>query len=301
MSDNPSGREVTSVGLRSVISERQRRFGEELRRLREATGMSGPEIGELMGMKGPAVSHTEAGRLSLNIERLHVWLDVCEMTDPDYRAGMATMCRSNGKGWWNDYRPHVVPEALDLAEFEADSTAFSNYQTLLIPGLLQTRAYSEVIHDYAEKKVEFRRRRQQVVTAEDATPFHAVIHEAALQMMYGGPTVMRDQLNHLIEMSRLPRVTIQILPFDCTVYASTDTAFMLMHGAHPRLDTVMLENPHGPTFLGDPAGVAAFRRKFDRLKGMALPPLDASAPGPSPAFRDSWGMIQHVRYKLLGR
>ncbi|CAN3982307.1 hypothetical protein KPATCC21470_4995 [Kitasatospora purpeofusca] len=264
--------------------------------------MSGPEIGELMGMKGPAVSHTEAGRLSLNIERLHVWLDVCDMTDPDYRAGMAAMCQSSGRGWWSAYRPHVVPEALDLAEFEAAATSYSNYQTHLIPGLLQTKAYSEVIHEYAEKKVEFRLRRQQRITAEDATtPFRAVIHEGALRMMYGGPAVMRDQLNHLIDMARLPHVTIQILPFDCTVYASTDTAFMLMHGTHPRLDTVMFENPHGPTFLGDPAGVAAFRRKFDRLKGMALPPLDAAAPGPSAAFRDSWGMIQHIRYKLLGR
>ncbi|WP_344341948.1 helix-turn-helix transcriptional regulator [Kitasatospora putterlickiae] len=301
MSNHPSGREVTSMGLRGVISERQRRFGEELRRLREATGMSGPEIGELMGMKGPAVSHTEAGRLSLNIERLHVWLDVCDMTDPDYRAGMATMCQSSGRGWWSDYRPHVVPRALDLAEFEAAANSFSNYQTHLIPGLLQTKAYSEVIHEYAEKKVEFRRRRQQVIAGENAVPLHAVIHEAALHMMYGGPAVMRDQLNHLIEMAHLPHVTVQILPFDCTVYASTDTAFMLMHGPHSRLDTVVLEDPHGSTFLGDPEGVAAFRRKFDRIKGIALPPLDTNVPGPSPAFRDSWGMIQHVRYKLLGR
>ncbi|MCX4687263.1 helix-turn-helix domain-containing protein [Kitasatospora purpeofusca] len=289
------------MGLRGVVSERQRRFGEELRRLREATGMSGPEIGELMGMKGPAVSHTEAGRLSLNIERLHVWLDVCGMTDPDYRAGLTAMCQGTGRGWWSDYRSHVVPGALDLAEFEDAATAFSNYQTQLIPGLLQTKAYSEVIHEYADKKVEFRLRRQQVITAEHATPFHAVIHEAALHMMFGGPAVMREQMNHLIEMALLPRVTIQILPFDCTVYASTDTAFMLMHGPHSRLDTVVLEHPHGSTFLGDSEGVAAFRRKFDRLKGMALPPLNANVSGPSSAVRDSWGMIQHVRYKLLGR
>ncbi|MFJ4666888.1 helix-turn-helix domain-containing protein [Kitasatospora purpeofusca] len=301
MSGHPSGREVTSVGLRGVVSERQRRFGEELRRLREGAGMSGPEIGELMGMKGPAVSHTEAGRLSLNIERLHVWLDVCGMTDPDYRAGMAAMCQSSGRGWWSEYRPYVVSDAIDLAEFEDAAKAFSSYQTHLIPGLLQTKAYAEVMHEYAEKKVEFRRRRQQVITTESATPFHAVIHEAALRMLYGGPAVMRDQLNHLVDMANLPHVTIQILPFDCTVYASTDTAFMVMHGAQSRLDTVLVENPHGSSFLGDPEGVAKFRRKFDRIKGMALPPLDSSASGPSPAFRDSLGMIQHIRYKLLGR
>ncbi|WP_405005814.1 helix-turn-helix domain-containing protein [Kitasatospora purpeofusca] len=289
------------MGFRTDISERQRRFGDELRRLRNTAGLSAAEIGDVLGMKGPAVSHTEAGRLGLNLERLTLWLDTCGVNDAEYRAGLVAMCRSNGKGWWSEYRAHVVSEALDLAEFEASSASIGSYQTHLIPGLLQTKAYSEVILEYAEKKAEFRRRRQQLITAENAPPFHAVIHEAALHMMYGGPAVMRGQLSHLIEMARLPHVTIQILPFDCTVYASTDTAFVLMHGPHSRLDTVLLENPHGPTFLGDPEGVATFRRKFDRLKGIALPPLDAAAPGPSPAFRDSWGMIQHVRYKLLGR
>ncbi|MFD7415900.1 helix-turn-helix domain-containing protein [Kitasatospora purpeofusca] len=289
------------MGFRTDISERQRRFGDELRRLRNAAGLSAAEIGDLLGMKGPAVSHTEAGRLGLNLERLTLWLDTCGVTDPDYRAGLVAMCQSNGKGWWSEYRPHVVPESLDLAEFEATSTSFGSYQTHLIPGLLQTKAYSEVILGYTERKVEFRGRRQRLITTESAPPFHAVIHEAALHMAYGGPAVMREQLSHLIEMARLPHVTIQILPFDCTVYASTDTAFLLMHGPHTRLDTVLLENPHGPTFLGDPEAVATFRRKFDRLKGMALPSLDASTPGPSLTHRDSWGMIQHIRYKLLGR
>ncbi|MFF2661418.1 helix-turn-helix domain-containing protein [Kitasatospora sp. NPDC058032] len=289
------------MGFRTDISERQRRFGDELRRLRNSAGLSSAEIGDVLGMKSPAVSHTEAGRLGLNLERLDLWLDTCGAHDPEYRAGLIAMCKSNGKGWWTEYRPHVLPAALDLAEFEAAATGFSSYQTHLIPGLLQTKAYSEVIHEYAESKVEFRRRRQHVISVEDAPNFHAVIHEAALHMTYGGPGVMRDQLNHLIEMARLPHVAIQILPFDCAVYASTDTAFMVMHGPHSRLDTVLLENPHRSTFLGDPEGVAAFRRKFDRIKGLALPPLDAASSGPSPAFRDSWGMIQHVRYKLLGR
>ncbi|MFF2040120.1 helix-turn-helix domain-containing protein [Kitasatospora sp. NPDC058170] len=289
------------MGLRSGITERQRRFGEELRRLREAADLSGPEIGELLGMKGPAVSHTEAGRLTLNVERLHVWLDTCQVTDPDYRAGLIAMCQSNSKGWWSDFRPHVHSTALDLAELEASATGLDSYQTLLIPGLLQTKAYSETILEYAEKKVEFRRKRQHVLNVENAPPFRAVIHEAALHMMYGGPTVMRDQLNHLVEVARLPHVTIQILPFDCTAYSSTDAPFVLAHGRHHRLDTVLLEHPHNSSFLGDPEGVASFRRKFDQLRSLALPPLDSAAASPSPTSRDSCGLLQHIRYKVQGR
>ncbi|WP_195911074.1 helix-turn-helix domain-containing protein [Streptomyces kaniharaensis] len=289
------------MGLRTEVSERQRRFGEELRRLRDAAGVSAPEMGAMMGMKGPAVSHTEAGRLSINLDRLHIWLEACRVTDPDYRAALIAMSESTGKGWWTSYRGLVRPTAIDLAEAEASATALDNYETFLIPGLLQTKAYSEVILEYAEKKVEFRRKRQQVLDLENGPPLRVVIHEAALRTNYGGPRVMRNQLNHLVEVGHLPHVTLQVLPFDCTVYADTDTPFMLVAGQHPRLDTVLLEHPHGSFFMGDPEGVAVFRRKFEQLRSLALPPLDAANPAPSPAFRDSSGLIQHIRYTIQGR
>lgn len=289
------------MGFRSGMNERQRRLGEELRRVRDAARLSAAEVGEALGVKGPNISHIEAGRIGLTLERLKVWLDLCKVTDLEFRAGLTSMSESTGKGWWTDFKPHVVPSALDLAEFEASATALDSYQTLLIPGLLQTKAYSEVIHDYAEKKVEFRQRRQERLTAENAPPFRTVIHEAALHMMYGGPAIMRDQLNHLIEVSRLPHVTIQILPFECTSYSSTETPFVLMHGAHPRLDTVLLEQPHSSYFLGDPEDVAAFRRKFERIRGLALPPLHATTSSPSSTHHDSLGLIQHIRYKVQER
>ncbi|MFB7127521.1 MULTISPECIES: helix-turn-helix transcriptional regulator [Streptomycetaceae] len=292
--------EGTPMAFRTGISERQRRFGEELRRVRDAAGRSALEIGQAIGVKGPAVSHIESGRMGLNLDRLNVWLDLCEITDTDYRAGLAAMSKGSKTAWWNDYKPHVHPTAIDLAEAEASATALDSYQTLLIPGLLQTKAYSEIIHDYAEKRVEFRQRRQELLAVENAPPFHAVIHEAALHMMYGGPTIMRDQLNHLIEVSRLPHVTVQILSFDCTTYSRSETPFVLMHGAHVRLDSVLLEHPHDSDFLGDPEDVAAFRRRFERLRGLALPPLNTATPS-SPSHRDSWGLIQHVRYKIQGR
>lgn len=263
--------------------------------------MSLPELGDLVGMKGPAVSHTESARLGINPARLNLWLDACHANDPEYRAGLLDMSQSNGKGWWTDYRHHVPTSALDLAEFERSATRLDTYETLLIPGLLQTKAYSEIILDYSEKPVDFRQERQRILSIENKTPFHAVIHEAALRMMYGGPTIMRDQLNHLIEVGRLPHITIQILPFDCTVFARTDTPFMLLHGGHAKLDTVLMEQPQGSPFLGDPEAVASFRRQFERLRGLALPPLSASASEPSPTSRDSWGLLQHARYAVQGR
>ncbi|MFI6447366.1 helix-turn-helix domain-containing protein [Kitasatospora sp. NPDC050543] len=286
------------MGLRAEISERQRRFGEELRRLRMAAGLSAPEMGIKIGMKGPAVSHTEAGRLGINLERLDTWLDACGCDDLEFRAALIAMGRSTGKGWWSTYKGVMNASALDLAESEAAAISLDSYETLLIPGLLQIEPYAEVILSGDPDKVRFRLDRQHVLVGPDAPPLHAVVHEAALHAMYGGSAVMKRQLDHLVEMSELPQVTIQILPFSCAEYASTDTTFMMLGGAHDELDTVLMEHPAGSVYLGAPEAIAAYREKFARLKSLALPPLDASPSSRSHAERDSWGLIQHIRYTL---
>ncbi|MDY0809815.1 helix-turn-helix transcriptional regulator [Kitasatospora purpeofusca] len=294
-------RGASSVGLRVEISERQRRFGEELRRMRLATGLSAPEAGAAVGIKGPAVSHTEAGRLSLNTERLERWMDACGCDDPGYRAALISMGRATGRGWWTGFKAHAHPSALDLAEFEATAAALDTYETLLIPGLLQIEPYARVILKTAsetESRLRFRMERQKVLHGENPPTLHAVIHEAALHTRYGGAAVMRKQLHHLIEMSRLPHITIQILPSDCTQYTMTEATFIIVGAAHPLLDTVLMEHPAGSVYWGEPEAVAKYRENFAELAGLALPPLEVDESGRLPARRDSWGLIQHILYKL---
>ncbi|MER7707629.1 DUF5753 domain-containing protein [Kitasatospora sp. NPDC097605] len=127
---------------------------------------------------------------------------------------------SNGKGWWSAFKGFVHTSALDLAESESTAASLSSYETLLIPGLLQVPRYSEVILSGDEKKMAFRRSRQQAIDEDGAVPFHAVIHEAALHTRFGGSAAMREQLDYLVEVSELPHITIQILPFRCTDYVA---------------------------------------------------------------------------------
>lgn len=286
------------MALRTQISERQRRFGAELRRLREGAGLAVKDAGALVGMGGPQLSHIEAGRTGLDPDRLTVLLGAYGHMDETYVAALQQMGLSNGKGWWSSFKGFVMSSALDLAESESSAVALSSYETLLIPGLLQVSGYSETILSRDQKKVEFRRGRQQVISGDGAVPLHAVIHEAALRTQFGGPEVMREQLDYLVEVSKLPHVTIQILPFRCTEYVSTDTPFMLVHGPHSELDTVLMEHPGGSTFHGDPDSLTAFRSKFERLKSLALPELDATRSLRARTEHDSLGLIQHVRYTL---
>ncbi|WP_406113228.1 helix-turn-helix domain-containing protein [Kitasatospora purpeofusca] len=286
------------MALRTQISERQRRFGAELRRLREGAGLAVKDAGALVGMGGPQLSHIEAGRTGLDPDRLTVLLDAYGHMDETYVAALQQMGLSNGKGWWSSFKGSVTTTALDLAESESTAASLSSYETLLIPGLLQIPSYSEVMLSGDKKKLEFRQSRQRVVGGDTAIPFHAVIHEAALHTRFGGSNAMRDQLDHLVEVSELPHITIQILPFRCTDFVSTGTPFMIVHGRHRDLDTVLSEHPGGTSYLSDQEELAFYHEKFEQLKSVALPALDASRPLRSRVEHDSWGLIQHLRYTL---
>ncbi|MFJ2776461.1 helix-turn-helix domain-containing protein [Kitasatospora sp. NPDC087315] len=294
------------MGYKGPISQRQRRFGEELQRLRLAAGLSAPEAGALVGMKSPAVSHTEAGRITLNPERLEIWLDAYGCTNPAYRATLAEMGRSTGKGWWTEFEGRVPPLALELAEIEDRSVRLDSYDSLYVPGVLQLPGYTEAIYEDADPEsrweataeVRFRMERQRILTDNKQRQFRFVIHEAALRMRFAGETVMRAQLLHLLETAELPNVTIQVLPFTAPKHAPLSASFLFCDPGCTDLSTIILSGPKRAEHLGDPADIAAYHQKFQQLSDRALPAIGASESLRKLACRDSWGLVQHLLYLL---
>lgn len=254
-------------------------------------------------MKGPAVSHTEAGRITLNPERLEVWLDAYGCTDLTYRKVLAEMGRSTGKGWWSNFDSKVPDLSLDLAELEDRATRLDNYETLYIPGLLQLPQYTEAIYDGGSGKwdtatqIEFRIARQQILTDGQQREFHFVIHEAALRMLFPGVEVMRAQLEHLLDMGEHPNVTIQILPFAAPSKPSHSGTFLLCDPGCVDLATIVLDVPGRAEHSGTPENIVAYRRKFQQLSEIALPAVDATA-ARGRNSQSSWGLLQHLLYPL---
>ncbi|MFJ7276598.1 helix-turn-helix domain-containing protein [Kitasatospora sp. NPDC098663] len=292
------------MGYKGPISQRQRRFGEELQHLRTAAGLSSADAGALVGMKVPAVSHTEAGRITLNPERLEVWLDAYGCTDPVYRAGLTEMGRSSGKGWWSEFEGKVPTLALDLAEAEDRAQTFSVFDTLHIPGSLQVPGYIEAIYKDAYQDgrwdtataVQFRLQRQRVLT-DSRRQFRFVIHEAALRMRFAGKSVMHEQLLHLVDMAELPNVTIEIIPFDAPKKVPYTGAFLICDPGCTALSTIILDGPKRAIHLGDPSDVVAYHQKFREACDLSLPAVDTSKPRRD-SSRDSWGLLQHLVYQL---
>ncbi|WP_405365430.1 helix-turn-helix domain-containing protein [Kitasatospora sp. NBC_00039] len=296
------------MGYKGPISQRQRRFGEELQRLRVAAGLSASEAGALVGMKGPAVSHTESGRISLNLERLEIWLDAYGCTDIPYRVALAEMGRATGKGWWSAFEDQVPALALDLAELENRTVRLDSYDTLYVPGLLQLPAYTEAIYQdsYRQAKwdvataVRFRMERQQILADGKQRKFRFVIHEAALRMRFAGDAVMRAQLLHLLDVAELPNVTIQVLPFTAPRHAPLSSSFLFCDPGCTDLATIVISGPKRAEHFGDPVDIAAYHEKFEQLSDLALAGVDTSGTLRELSSRDSWGLIQHLVYMLQG-
>ncbi|MDX3225814.1 helix-turn-helix transcriptional regulator [Streptomyces sp. ME19-01-6] len=296
------------MGLRVNPTYRQRRFGAELRKVRERAGMSVADAAALLGMRQPQLSKIEAGRTGMSPERVRALARAAGDIHDAYVDVLEDMAQDPGKGWWSRYRGVLGPSHLDLAELEADAVGLWNYEPMYVPGLLQTAGYATAIHggSYVEnpqavrdQAVEFRMERQKVLVGECAPHIHAIVHESALRVHWGGRTVMRDQLLHLIEVSRLPNVTIQVFPLDTERGVAFNHAFMVIEPNVTELSTVSVDQLGMSEYLGDQEVVGGYRDTFGKLAELALPQVDAASAPEARRAKDSLGLIQHILYPLL--
>jgi hypothetical protein len=254
------------------------------------------------------MSHIETGRTAIPEAKLRALAAAYGCKDKPLIDALVTMGRATGKGWWMEYRDVLQQSALDLAELEATATVHRTFQWIYVHGLLQTPEYMRALFEAADPEapsevvdtfIEFRVRRQKILTRDAPLTFYAVIHEAALHMQFVGADVMRRQIRHLVEMARLPNVRIQILPFKAQLYpARFGTPFVIFESPVPELSTVYVEHPITSRFLGDQKHLAQFTEAFDKLSTVALPALEPAADSKGLGGKDSLSLVQHLLYIL---
>jgi transcriptional regulator with XRE-family HTH domain len=293
------------VGLRSTITERQRRLGFELKQLREQAGLSAAEASERIGMGRAQLSQIETAKTTILTERLRALCDLYGCTDKDYIEALVALSESSGKGWWSAYRRSMKTETLSLAELEAEAVEVRMHQSLFIPGIFQTADYARAIFNSPglgfenfETPLRFRMERQRILTGDNPPTVHAVIHEAALRIRFGGAHVVREQLLRLIDLSRLPNVTIQVYPFSGQAYAAISGNFVHLVPRNPRLGTVVLEQPTGFTYLAEQFHLDSYSALFDLVAKNALAPLAVTTGPETYSVKDSLALIRHLLYAL---
>ncbi|MET7360678.1 helix-turn-helix transcriptional regulator [Streptomyces sp. NPDC005562] len=260
-------------------SIRQRRFGLELRRLREAAGMSAPAAASSLGTDRTNISNIEAGRYGISEERLRRLASIYECNDEDLVETLAAMTGGRKASWWDEYRGKVPPGLLDISEIEHHAVRLRTVQTSHLPGLFQTEEHARAMFDLivprlprleVELRVAHRLARQTVLTGDAPKPYTGVIHESALRMQFGGREVTRAQLRHLLEENERDNVTLLVIPFANGGFPMAGDSILYTVAANPHLDTVHMDSPAGPLFFDSPTQLENFRMRLDLVEQVAL-------------------------------
>ncbi|MGW0565463.1 helix-turn-helix domain-containing protein [Streptomyces sp. NPDC003016] len=260
-------------------SARPVRLGIELRKLRDHAGMTTTEAAQRLGTRPGQISNMETARSGVSGDRVLAMAAAYGCEDEPFIKALADIAQDRKRGWWEEYRDILPASLLGLAEFEHYGTRFRTTHTAHIPGLLQTPEHAREIYRRAvpefgppgvEHRVSHRIKRQSVLHRDEPAPYRAVVHEAALRMKFGGRSVARSQMRHLLELSELDHVTILVIPLDAGSYPGSGQCAYYTHGPVAQLDTVQLDQAHGMAFIDAEAQLKQYRLLFDRLEATAL-------------------------------
>lgn len=264
---------------RLALTARRIRVAVELRKMRERSGLTATDAARQLGTSQGQLSNVEAARFGVSPERVRAMARVYSVCDPLLVESLASMASDRNKGWWEQYREILPPGLLDLAELEHHSLALRAAYTSHVPGLLQTADHAREIFRHAlpalspaevEHRTTHRIKRQDVIQRADPIAYTAIIHEAALRMKFGGHAVVRGQLSHLLEMGERGHIRILAIPFDAGSFPGSGQSIYYIHGPVPELDTVHLDQSHGPALVDAEAQLAKYRLLLDRMEGVAL-------------------------------
>lgn len=258
---------------------RRRRLGQELRRLRELKGMTAEEVAERLLVSQSKISRLENGRRSISQRDVRDLCGVYEVEDQRIVDSLMEMARdSRQQGWWHTFGD--IPYSVYIG-LETDAESLRVYEPQLVTGLLQTRAYAEALVQGAlpetstaeiEKRVQVRMRRQERITAEhNPLRLWVVLDEAALRRVVGSRPVMREQLEHLIEMSQLPHVTVQVLPFEVGAHPGLNGQYAILEFADAADSSVVyLEGVTSDLYLEKAQDVQKYAVMYEHLRAQSL-------------------------------
>lgn len=257
----------------------RRWLAQELRRLREAAGLKQADVAGRLRCKTAKIGHIESMRNPISGPDLEVVLPFLGVPADrvDWYLRLADLAQE--KGWWDGHR--AVPSWFSLyIGLEWGASELHEWHLGYVPGLLQTREYASAVirsgieasEQHFQEQTELRLQRQQSLWRDEAPlSLHAIIDEAVLRRVVGNPELMREQLDHLVEVGQHPQVTLQVIPFSTGPHRGQLGAFQWL--GFPREDdlgVVYMESQLGGLYLEDPPEVAAFRAEFEKLHQSAL-------------------------------
>jgi hypothetical protein len=281
---------------RAGPSVRRLILGSQLRRLRERAGISCAEAGYNIRGSASKISRMETGRISFKERDVDDLLTLYGLHDEEERAQLlALVAQSRQTGWWHRYNDRMPKWFEDYVGLEEAAARIQSWEVQFIPGLIQTEEYARaaVAHghpraasDAVDRTVELRMRRQKILDGTHPPRLWMVIDESVLHRTLGQRTVLKRQVERMIELTDQPHISLQVIPFSRSGYVA-EGAFSILRFAETELpDIAYIEHLTGALYLERLDEIEVYGRAFDRLV------VDAETP------RGSRQFLEKIRAEL---
>jgi hypothetical protein len=251
-------------------------LGMQLRGLRERAGITREQAGyEIRGSESK-ISRMELGRVSFKERDVGDLLTLYGVTETKERGRLLELAReANALGWWHRYSNISPTWFQPYLGLESAASMIRTYEVQFVPGLLQTRDYSRAVirvgfgkthPDEVERRVEMRTDRQKILTKDNPPLVWVLLDEAVLRRPIGGKSVLRGQVQALLDATELPNVRLQMVPFEAGGHAATGGAFTILRFPDPELsDVVYVEVLTSALYLDKREDIDIYQEAMSRL------------------------------------
>lgn len=265
----------------------RRRLRTELRAARVGSNLTQDQVAKAMDWSLSKMNRIEKAKSGISTNDLKELLRLYGITDKERTEELAGLARAGRQShWWRRYRDVAPPELLELIDYESLASAVSQFETMFVPGILQTEAYASAVLKvfYDEKSaperlapmVELRTKRRDLLTSENAPKFSFVLDESVIHRLVASPATTSQQLQRLVNAAELPNVTIQIVPFAAGLHPGMRGSFeVVQFDDTPDENIVFLESPRGDFIGDDLKETESYLEAFRRITEKSLSPSDS--------------------------
>ena len=265
----------------------RRRLRTELRNARLETGLTQEQVAKAMVWSLSKMIRIETAQTGISVNDLKALLSLYGITDKDQVAELVDLAQAAKRPpWWRPYAEFAPPALLQLIDYESAASAVSQFETMFVPGILQIEDYASAILEvfYDEKSsddrvvalVDLRTKRRDLLTSKDAPRFSFVLDESVIHRLVGSPALMNRQLQHLVAVSELPNVTMQVVPFTAGLHPGMKGPFeVVQFEDSPDESVVFVEEPRGDFINDNPRETQGYLDNFERIAEKALGPSES--------------------------
>ncbi|MEE1939381.1 helix-turn-helix transcriptional regulator [Streptomyces sp. TRM 70361] len=245
------------------------RLRDRLRKAREGANITQREVAEALDWSPSKIIRIENGSVGVSITDLRALLSHYGVADPEQVQELTSMARAAKQPpWWAPYRGVAKPEYLTYISYETSASVIRNFETNLVPGLLQTEEYArEVIGDADPLLLDLRLERQDRLMNSEGPEAFFILDETAVRRVVGNEKIMRHQLEKLLTANELPNVKIMVVPFTAGIYPQFRSPYVIFEFTDSSDELVAyLENPDGQVVFSEKnPGYAGPKKPSDYL------------------------------------